>query len=130
MSTNLLQGIAPDGTIKAIAVNEDGSIPVSGSPGGGSGDASAANQLTQIDRLVEIRNRLLLPSLYEQIIKSSDLIKTFSYLDVDSPDERISSISISSEQFAIELVDNYAYDGTPGNYRLVSINRSQQVLGQ
>lgn len=50
MSANLLQGIAPDGTIKAIAVNPDGSIPVSGSPGGGSGDASATNQLTEIDR--------------------------------------------------------------------------------
>ncbi|MGL4622468.1 MAG: hypothetical protein ACRCZS_25995, partial [Chroococcidiopsis sp.] len=50
-------GETSDGTIRAIAVNPDGSLVTSGGSGGGSnGDATAANQLTEIDLLSAIGN--------------------------------------------------------------------------
>lgn len=52
-------GETSDGTIKAIAVSNDGSLVTSGGMGsGGGGDASAANQLEEINHLSFIREVL------------------------------------------------------------------------
>lgn len=53
-------GETPDGKVQAIAVNPDGTLPLSGGSGGGSGggDASAANQDEQTIVLEDIRDRL------------------------------------------------------------------------
>ena len=53
------------GEIVSLRLNDDGSLPVTGGSGGssggssgGGGDSSAANQLTEIQRLEQIRDRL------------------------------------------------------------------------
>ncbi len=51
-------GETVDGLIRAIVVDENGALLGGGAPGGVSGDASAANQISQTERLVEIRDRL------------------------------------------------------------------------
>ena len=55
----LVYGQAPDGSMVALKVTADGTLQIAGGTGeGGGGDASAANQLTQIARLEAIRDRL------------------------------------------------------------------------
>lgn len=55
----LMYGRKADGSAEPIAIENDGSVKVSGGAGGGGGgDASAANQLTEIARLEAIRDRL------------------------------------------------------------------------
>ncbi|MGL4620016.1 MAG: hypothetical protein ACRCZS_13295 [Chroococcidiopsis sp.] len=98
-------GEGPDGTIRAIAVNPDGSLPIPG----GSGGSSA--------------------SLYEQVLNAPDLVRTFTYADTGTSDERINTIGASSLVVGVEFYDNHVYDGTPGNYRLIGINRNINILG-
>lgn len=55
----LMYGRKADGSAEPIAIENDGSVKVSGGAGGGGGgDASAANQLTEIARLEAVRDRL------------------------------------------------------------------------
>ena len=53
----ILQGRGPDGKPKAVAVDADGKLIISGG-GGGGGDASAENQSTQIDQLADILSEI------------------------------------------------------------------------
>lgn len=82
MSTNLIQGIAPDGTIRAIAVAQDGSLVTSGGGGGGAGggDASAANQQVQTSLLEIIRDRLSSITTATDTLESL-IISLNSYVD-------------------------------------------------
>ncbi|MGL5924650.1 hypothetical protein, partial [Chroococcidiopsis sp.] len=71
MSANLLQGIAPDGTIRAIAVGNDGSLVTNGYNGSaGGGDASSANQQVQTSLLEIIRDRLIDVASYTDTLES------------------------------------------------------------
>lgn len=101
-------GELPDGSLRAIAVNEDGSIPTTGYVAGapGSGDASAANQEIEIARLVNINDSLglttenrsdpasglanstilgLLKSLATDIFNLANPFKSFYFREITAP---------------------------------------------
>ncbi len=62
MSISIIKGLSATGELVSLRLNDDGSLPVTGgtgSTGGGSGgDSSAANQLTEIQRLEQLRDRI------------------------------------------------------------------------
>lgn len=55
MPGSIIRGITPTGKIVTLRLNNDGTMPTTGGSGG---DATAANQLTEIARLEAIRDRL------------------------------------------------------------------------
>lgn len=58
MSVSVIRGTTPGGSLKTIAVTEEGLLRVSG---GSTGGASAENQATEINCLEQIRSSLTLP---------------------------------------------------------------------
>ena len=113
--------------LQAIAIVDEMVGRNVGSSGGGtSTSATAANQQTEIARLMEIRDRTIPRSLYERVNTASDMTKTISYADAgDINSERITSVAISSASVGATFTDTYSYAGTAGNYRITSVVRNQ-----
>ncbi|MGL5922890.1 hypothetical protein [Chroococcidiopsis sp.] len=101
-------GETSDGTIRAIAVNSDGSLVTSGGDGGDGGSDA---------------------SLYGSVLNAPDLYKTINYFDEGTGDERIATITISSPSLNVEFSDSYVYGGTAGSYRVVAVSRTQGTPG-
>lgn len=68
-------------------------------------------------------------SLFQKVLNAPDLIKTITYTDTDTPDERITEIRIESAATDAAFIDAYSYAGVSGNYRLIALARTQVALG-
>ena len=55
---------------------------------------------------------------------ASDLSQTFTYFDVGTSDERISTIIYYSPSLGLTLTETFSYAGSAGAYRISSIVRS------
>lgn len=62
-----------DGAIVPIIVSPDGSLIVGGSASGG-GDASATNQLAEIERLIEVRTAVASTEVLRRVCQSCPII--------------------------------------------------------
>tara|TARA_B100000963_G_scaffold110861_1_gene96483 strand:- start:4179 stop:4607 length:429 start_codon:yes stop_codon:yes gene_type:complete len=61
----------------------------------------------------------------EQLINNaSDLVKTFTYLDAGTADERVSTIEYSSVSLGLTATETFVYAGSAGAYRISTITLS------
>jgi hypothetical protein len=64
-------------------------------------------------------------SKYNQLInQANDLVKTYTYLDAGTADQRISTVVYSSVALGISATETFAYAGSSGSYRVSSITLS------
>jgi hypothetical protein len=64
-------------------------------------------------------------SKYNQLInQANDLVKTYTYLDAGTSDQRISTVVYSSVALGISATETFAYAGSTGSYRVSSITLS------
>lgn len=99
---SLIQGRTRSGHRATLLVNDDGSL------------------LLGSDSLDSLQ-----PSLYERVINSPDLVKTFQYADVGTADQRVVETIVSSDRIGAAFTDTYRFDGEPGKYRVISVTRIQ-----
>ena len=61
----------------------------------------------------------------ERLLKNAnDLIKTFTYLDAGTSDERVSTIEYSSVLLGFSATETFVYAGSSGSYRVSTITLS------
>lgn len=72
--------------------------------------------------VTEVRDRT---SLYKRVQMNSDFVRTFTYLDIGTTDERVATIVSSSASLSATFTDTYSYAGSAGAYRPTSIVRVQ-----
>jgi len=86
----------------------------------GGGDASAANQLTQITELQAI-NASTTKSNYSKLLnQANDLVQTYTWLDGRGADQRISTIVYSSAALSLTVTETFTYNGGAGTYHVAT----------
>jgi len=64
-------------------------------------------------------------SSYSELLESAnDLVKTYTYLDAGTADQRISTVVYSSVALGLTATETFAYAGSSGSYRVSSITLS------
>jgi hypothetical protein len=61
---------------------------------------------------------------FENIVNAIDYVQTFSYLDAGTTDERINTIIHSSVSLLDSITETFAYSGSSGSYRILSITKA------
>lgn len=89
-------------------------------------DSAVLQQIQSIFAYIQaIHNYLQInPNIYQKVLNSSDLVETKYYLDSSTSDRRIDKIEYSSQLNNYKITETYFYEGSIGDYYLVSIVRS------
>ena len=83
------------------------------------------DKLTEIERNTRFSSNNSKLSKYQALInQANDLVKTYTYLDAGTSDQRISTVVYSSTALGLAATETFAYAGSSGSYRISSITLS------
>lgn len=83
-----------------------------------SGIGALANYLSSIDQNLQVQG----------VQFAADVLQEVTYLDEDTPNQRIGSVTYTSVSLGQAVTETYTYAGAAGNYRLDQITRSLAEL--
>ena len=110
MSASIIRGVDASGTPRTILVNSDGSLPITG---GGGGDATAANQASQIALETAIRDKLIELAGYTDTLEA--LLTTLNgYVDGLESLQTTANSTQSAISGFVDQLEGYT-DGIEGN---------------
>lgn len=64
----------------------------------------------------------------QSVLSSDDLEQAFTYLDAGTANQRIATVTYTSDDAGLEVLDTYTYAGSSGAYYLTTIIRSVTEL--
>lgn len=130
MSISIIKGLSATGELVSLRLNDDGSLPITGGGGsssGSGGDSSAANQLVEIQRLEQIRDRLPTDGAKEtsQLVEIQRLEQIRDRLPASGAATEANQLI--EVQRLEQIRDRILTDGAREANQLIEIQRLEQV---
>lgn len=139
MSVAIVQGVTGDGRVVALRLNNDGTLALQATSADGETlgtGATAANQVTQIDRITEVRDRVgtvndSISNIFLKLINDASISDVRNELiDIDSKGEYITNtLGGISRQLEISAIPTFPFcTGIFDGSGEISSNSSQLVF--